>query len=230
MMEAMLNKFRFENIMEYCFHRLVLSSKTEVNLFQPILALLMLLFLSPLFLLISILIFIQDGDLPFYTQSRVGKEGKIFSVIKFRSMKTNAEESTGPVLSCVGDTRVTFLGRILRSLHLDELPQLINVLKGDMNFIGPRPERPCFTKRFEIEIPKYSKRYRVRPGITGLSQVMLPYDAIAKEKIDFDLFYIKYRESIILNFVICLLTLLKMIQIPFFSHSMNRFIKEAANG
>jgi lipopolysaccharide/colanic/teichoic acid biosynthesis glycosyltransferase len=190
----------------------------------------MLVILSPLFLLISGLIFLEDGASPFYYQTRVGKGNKLFSVLKFRSMKVNAESATGPTLSYIGDDRVTKIGRFLRALHLDELPQLVNVLKGDMDFIGPRPERPCFVNKYCEEIPSYAERSMVRPGITGLAQVMLPYGASAREKLDFDRFYIKYHNSIVLKVMVLFLTMLKMMQMPFFSEKMNKFINEAANG
>lgn len=230
MMEAMSYKIRLEILLEYVFQRLILCRQTERNLFQPLLSLLMLVILSPLFLLISGLIFLEDGASPFYYQTRVGKGNKLFSVLKFRSMKVNAESATGPTLSYIGDDRVTKIGRFLRALHLDELPQLVNVLKGDMDFIGPRPERPCFVNKYCEEIPSYAERSMVRPGITGLAQVMLPYGASAREKLDFDRFYIKYHNSIVLKMMVLFLTMLKMMQMPFFSEKMNKFINEAANG
>ena len=230
MMEAMSYKIRLEILLEYVFQRLIFCRQTERNLFQPLLSLLMLVILSPLFLLISGLIFLEDGASPFYYQTRVGKDNKLFSVLKFRSMKVNAESATGPTLSYIGDDRVTKIGRFLRALHLDELPQLVNVLKGDMDFIGPRPERPCFVNKYCEEIPSYAERSMVRPGITGLAQVMLPYGASAREKLDFDRFYIKYHNSIVLKMMVLFLTMLKMMQMPFFSEKMNKFINEAANG
>lgn len=230
MMKAMSYKNRLEILLEYVFRRLILCQRSEQNIFQPMLSLVMLLVLSPLFLILSALIYLEDGSFPFYQQVRVGQDRKLFSVIKFRSMKVNAEDTTGPMLSFAGDTRVTRIGKFIRALHLDELPQLLNVLRGDMNFIGPRPERPFFVNKYCSEISSYTERLKVKPGITGLAQVMLPYGASARDKLDFDRFYIKYRKSFSLKIMVLFLTLLKMIQMPFFSEKMNKFINEAANG
>lgn len=126
-------------------------------------------------------------------------------------MVLNAEEKTGPMFSCKDDGRVTGLGKFLRASHLDELPQLLNVLAGEMSFVGPRPERPEFVEIFEKENSEYNRRSRVKPGITGLAQICLPYDAKAHEKLEYDLFYIENQESVLFHLMITYYTTLKML-------------------
>lgn len=147
----------------------------------------------------------------FYKQKRVGKNGKLFYVYKFRSMVQDAEEKTGHTLSWEGDLRVTNLGSFLRRSHLDELPQLLNVVKGDMYFVGPRPERSEFTSVYDLTIEGYTNRNNVKPGITGLAQIVCPYDATAEQKLKFDLMCIALRHSFILNGLIVYHTILKMV-------------------
>jgi lipopolysaccharide/colanic/teichoic acid biosynthesis glycosyltransferase len=145
----------------------------------------------------------------FYHQRRVGQHGRIFVVHKFRSMRTDAEAGTGPVwASKEGDPRVTAIGRFLRRSRVDELPQLWNVLKGDMSLVGPRPERPEFVQELTKQIPFYGQRHVVRPGLTGWAQVKYTYGAStedALEKLQYDLFYIKHL-SIPLDLFVMLLT------------------------
>jgi exopolysaccharide biosynthesis polyprenyl glycosylphosphotransferase len=129
-----------------------------------------------------------------YSQSRVGKDGKPFTIHKFRSMRVDAEAQTGAVWATAGDPRVTKVGRFLRRTRLDELPQLWHVLTGDMSFVGPRPERPEFVANLTTQIPFYGQRHTVRPGLTGWAQIRHGYGASmadAQEKLQFDLFYIK---------------------------------------
>jgi len=119
---------------------------------------------------------------------------KVFSILKFRSMIQDAEKKSGPVWSSKDDPRITRVGKIIRKLRLDEIPQVINVLKGEMSFVGPRPERPYFVEKLSEEIPLYKRRLRVRPGITGWAQVKHKYDETiedVKAKLRYDLFYIE---------------------------------------
>lgn len=148
----------------------------------------------PLFIIIAIAIKLETPGPIFFTQRRLGKNKKPFSIIKFRTMVHNAEKKTGPVWARKNDPRITKVGRLLRQAHLDELPQLFNVLKGDMSLVGPRPEREEFVKHLEKIIPGYEKRFRVKPGITGLAQIRYKYDETIKDvkrKLRFDLIYIK---------------------------------------
>ncbi|WP_182864786.1 sugar transferase [Rhodopirellula sp. JC639] len=148
----------------------------------------------PIMALVAFAILVCDGRPIFYRQVRVGKNGKNFRIWKFRTMRTGAEKQTGPVWSSPHDSRVTRLGRWLRCCHLDELPQFINVLAGDMSLVGPRPERPEFVSTLAEEVPGYLQRTRVRPGITGLAQLKLGYDESIvgiPDKVACDLHYIR---------------------------------------
>jgi len=165
----------------------------------------LLLFL-PLTLSIMVLIRIESKGAVLFKQERVGKDGRVFSLYKFRSMAKDAEKYTGPVMAETGDRRITKLGRILRRTRLDEIPQLINVLKGDMSLVGPRPERPFFVERFKREIPGYVQRLQVRPGVTGLAQVHSRYDISARSKLRYDLLYVR-KHSLFLDLEIILRTI-----------------------
>ncbi len=148
----------------------------------------------PVTLITAIAIKLDSEGPIFFTQERMGMNGKIFKMIKFRSMKKDAEKLTGPVWSQKNDPRVTTVGRIIRKLRIDEIPQFINVLKGDMSVVGPRPERPYFVEKLSQEIPYYKRRLKVRPGITGWAQVKHKYDESiedVKVKLRYDLFYIE---------------------------------------
>jgi sugar transferase (PEP-CTERM system associated) len=149
--------------------------------------------LSPLILIISILIKIESRGPIFYRQERVGENGKVFRLIKFRSMVENAE-GNGPVWAEADDKRITRVGHWIRKWRLDEIPQMFNVLKGDMSFVGPRPERPYFVETLRREIPYYDQRFSAKPGITGWAQIKYQYGASkedALEKLKYDLYYIK---------------------------------------
>ena len=147
----------------------------------------------PFILVISLLIKIDSRGPVFYKQERVGESGKIFKLLKFRSMVENAE-ANGPVWAEQDDKRITRVGRRIRKWRLDEIPQMFNVLKGDMSFVGPRPERSFFVEKLRKEIPFYDQRFSVKPGVTGWAQIKYPYGASkedALEKLKYDLYYIK---------------------------------------
>jgi len=149
--------------------------------------------LFPLILIVSILIKIDSRGPVFYKQERVGENGKVFKLLKFRSMVQNAEVN-GPVWAIEDDARITRIGCWIRKWRLDEIPQMLNVLKGDMSFVGPRPERPFFVEQLKKEIPYYNQRFSVKPGITGWAQIKYRYGASkedALEKLKYDLYYIK---------------------------------------
>jgi len=171
-------------------------------------ALALLLVASPAMALVALLVRVESRGPVIFRQARTGLGGTEFEVLKFRSMAQDAEQD-GPQWAQHADSRVTRVGRIIRLLHIDELPQLINVLKGEMSFIGPRPERPVFNETLEKEIPLYNLRHLVRPGITGWAQVMYPYGASvedAREKLQYDLYYIK-NYSVLLDIGIVFKTL-----------------------
>lgn len=148
----------------------------------------------PFFLVIPLLIRLDSLGSIFYRQERVGENGRIFRLLKFRSMKVDAEADLGPVWAQDDDPRITRVGRFIRETRIDELPQLLNVLKGEMSFVGPRPERPWFIEQLEKEIPYYSLRFTVKPGITGWAQIKYRYGSSvqdALEKLQYELYYIK---------------------------------------
>ena len=155
-----------------------------------IFSLILLIILFPLIVIISLAIKITSKGPVFYLQQRIGRDTKHFKIIKFRSMIHDAEKVTGEIFACKNDPRITALGNFMRKTRIDEIPQLINILKGDMSFIGPRPERPTFVKQFEKEIPAYSERTRIRPGITGLAQIHGDYNSSADTKLKYDLAYL----------------------------------------
>lgn len=131
-----------------------------------------------------------SGGTAFYVQERVTRGGKIFKIYKFRTMIENAEATSGPVLALDVDSRITKLGHFMRATRLDEIPQIFNVLKGDMSIVGPRPERPFFVEQFCQEIPEYNLRHRVKAGLTGLAQIQGKYNTTVKDKLKYDLLYI----------------------------------------
>lgn len=150
--------------------------------------------LLPVIVAVAVAVKLDSQGPVFFKQERVGQNGEIFTVYKFRSMREDAEEETGPVWAAGDDSRVTRVGRFIRKTRLDELPQLFNVFRGHMSFVGPRPERPFFVEQLSKEIPYYVKRHAVKPGITGWAQVRYSYGASvedAKEKLQYDLYYVK---------------------------------------
>ena len=166
-------------------------------------SILILIISMPATILISVLIKISSSGPVFYTQQRVGKDGKLFMLYKFRTMIEDAEKEVGPVLASRDDPRVTKVGKFLRATRLDELPQLINVLKGDMSLVGPRPERPHFVKKHKA---LHEFRLAVKPGLTGLAQIRSFYDLKPQHKIKYDYLYIQKR-SLLLNLYILIRTI-----------------------
>ena len=163
---------------------------------------------SPFMVITAILIVMEDGRPIFYRQKRVGKNNTVFNVRKFRSMRTDAEKGGKAVWAKKDDDRVTRVGKVIRKLRIDELPQLINVLAGSMSVVGPRPERPEFVEQLSEQIPYYLERHRVKPGITGWAQLCYPYGSSEKdafEKLQYDLYYVKNR-SLLFDFMILLQT------------------------
>ncbi len=210
----------------------------NVTLLEKCAALFGLIVLAPVLILIALAIKISSpGGTVFYQQERVGLDrrqtgeldgglessgdrrrmrgyGKVFWVYKFRTMIPDAEKKTGPVWALDRDPRVTGIGRVLRKLRLDELPQLFNVIRGEMRLIGPRPERPHFVEKLVTDIPEYPERQKIPPGITGLAQVEREYDATVddvRKKVKYDIFYVKNRSSI-MNLKILLKTVVVAIR------------------
>ena len=174
------------------------------SVFDIALGLLLLLFTFPIMLITAVAILIDDGGPIFYRQTRVGMSGRPFDILKFRSMTTDAEKNSQAVWAQVGDKRITRVGRVMRRLRIDELPQIFNVLRGEMSVVGPRPERPAFVDELLTLIPYYSVRHSVKPGITGWAQVRYPYAASVKDaahKLEYDLYYVKNR-SLFLDMLI----------------------------
>jgi sugar transferase (PEP-CTERM system associated) len=168
----------------------------------------LLLLTLPVMLLAAICIYLESGLPVLYRQERVGQGGRVFTMHKLRSMKNGAESHGTPRWAGVDDARATRVGRIIRKLRIDELPQLVNVLKGEMSFVGPRPERPFFVDKLVKQIPYYSLRHSVKPGITGWAQVRYRYGASlddAVEKLQYDLYYVK-NHSLFLDLVILIST------------------------
>ena len=163
------------------------------------LALVMAVAALPLMVMTALLVLIDDGAPVFYRQERVGENGRTFTLAKFRSMRKDAEKGGRPVWAKDGDDRITRIGRFLRKTRLDELPQLWNVIRGDMSFVGPRPERPFFVEQLSAAIPFYQQRHAVKPGLTGWAQVKYRYGSSledAMEKLRYDLYYIKHLSVI----------------------------------
>ncbi|GJL91502.1 sugar transferase [Hyphococcus sp.] len=182
------------------------SARTK-RLLDITLSLGVLLFCFPILLLTAIVIKLSSDGSVFYRQRRVGLGGAEFDLLKFRSMVSNAEQN-GPQYASVNDSRITPVGRIIRKFRIDEIPQTINVLRGEMSFVGPRPERPEFVRDLETEIPLYQCRHLVKPGITGWAQVKYEYAASiegARNKLRYDLYYIRHF-SPVLDLVIVLMT------------------------
>ena len=196
--------------------RLNLARRGVKRVVDVIVSSLFLVLSLPLMLIVAALIKLESRGPIFFTQDRVGLDGKIFKVFKLRSMRVDAERDGVPRWATQDDDRTTRVGRFIRKVRIDEFPQVINVLQGDMSFIGPRPERPFFVDQIRKEIPFYDLRQRVRPGITGWAQVNYPYGASiedAKKKLAYDLYYVK-NNDLLLDFAI----LVQTVRVIFFAH------------
>ncbi|WP_419877316.1 sugar transferase [Brevibacillus centrosporus] len=171
----------------------------------------LILLLVPVMLLLYVLIKLTSPGPAIFKQERLGEGGRSYLIYKFRSMVVDAEKSTGPVLAAAKDPRITPIGRFMRSTRLDEIPQLFNVLKGEMSLVGPRPERPFFIQQFQESIPDYAYRLSVKPGITGLAQILANYSTKVEDKLRFDILYVK-TYSFVLDIKILLQTIRVVLQ------------------
>ena len=185
---------------------LTLEQRILKRTLDIVIAVTALILLSPVMLITAAIIKLESPGPIIYSQVRVGRYGKEFKVHKFRSMKQDAEAQTGPVLAKEGDSRITKAGRFIRATRIDELPQLFNVLKGEMSIVGPRPERPFFVEQFIKEKPEYAYRHNVKPGITGLTQIAGKYNTTAYDKLVYDLIYIQ-NVSVMYDLTLMLQTL-----------------------
>ncbi|MDH3972735.1 MAG: TIGR03013 family PEP-CTERM/XrtA system glycosyltransferase [Deltaproteobacteria bacterium] len=185
------------------------SRKILKRILDIFLSALLLIPAAPLLLITPLLIKLESKGPAIFKQKRVGENGREFDIYKFRSMRTDAEDSTGPVWAREKDNRITKIGAFIRKVRIDELPQIFNVIKGDMSFVGPRPERQFFVDQLKREIPYFEMRTVVKPGLTGWTQVKYPYGATiddAREKLQYDIYYIK-NMSPVLDFIIFFMTI-----------------------
>lgn len=219
--EKVFKKLPLAELEEVWFLENIAKTHTVYEFFKkPIeifLAIALGLILLPLFILISILIVISSKGPVIYTQTRSGKGERDFKIFKFRTMRTDAEKNGPQWAAGDKDARVTLIGKILRRTHLDELPQLFNIIIGDLSFVGPRPERPEFVSALKKDVPYFELRLLVRPGITGWAQINYKYGASVEdsyEKLQYDMYYLKNR-SLALDFLI----LLRTVKYLFASHS-----------
>ncbi len=218
--EIMLSGSRLEQIGEMPVFEIIPPHKSIGFFFKRItdifLSAVGLLLSLPLTLPVAVAVKLESRGPLFFTQERVSRQGEKFEVYKFRTMVNNAEKNTGPVLAQKNDSRVTKIGKFLRKTRIDEIPQLLNVIKGDMSIVGPRPERPHFVGQFEKELPHYKYRHFIKTGITGLAQVYGFYDTDAEDKLRMDLLYANKR-----SFIFDLKILLETLKVIFMGHKAN---------
>jgi len=211
---SLLEKVDNSPFLKVIFHPLSSWDRFMKRLIDITISVVSLIILTPIMMILGIFIKIDTPGPVFHKQERVGLRGKKFTLVKFRSMVSDAEKHTGPVWAEKNDKRITRIGRVIRPYRLDELPQIINVLKGEMSFVGPRPERPAFVEHLKKSIPFYRLRLTVHPGITGWAQVKHTYDQSVddvRKKLKFDLEYIN-NMSLRLDLKIFLKTVLTMIK------------------
>ncbi|WP_459904729.1 sugar transferase [Enterococcus thailandicus] len=223
MINPNIMNFEDESIIESSGFRIPPEDELFKRLFDILVSLVLLILASPFMLLTAILVKVTSPGPVIYKQVRITKNQKEFSIYKFRSMSATAESKSGPVLAKSNDARVTPVGKFIRAVRFDELPQIFNVLKGDMSIVGPRPERPFFVDQFNEENPYYYLRHNVRAGITGYAQVYGKYVSDYNSKLRFDLLYIK-KYSLLLDLKI----LLQTIKILFDKMSSQGVDEEAA--
>lgn len=199
---------QFEDMPAFMVDRLGLTTEQKFfkRLFDIVLSFLGIIITAPLMIFVAILIRATSKGPVIYKQTRITVGNREFQMLKFRTMYDHAEDSTGPVLSNDDDPRITKVGKVLRNFRLDELPQLFNVLRGDMSFVGPRPERPFFVEQYSRDIPEYTHRYLVKAGMTGYAQIYGKYDTSAVDKLKYDLLYIR-DYSLMLDIKLILQTL-----------------------
>lgn len=189
------------------------EQKVLKRLFDIVFSLVTLILVSPFMIFAALAIKLHDGGPVLYKQKRLTIDGKVFDVLKFRSMVVDAEKLSGPVLASDDDPRITPIGRFLRKVRLDELPQLLNILKGDMSVVGPRPERPELSEEYRKEMPEFEFRLKVKAGLTGYAQVTGVYDTVPYDKLKMDLMYIE-NYSFRMDLQIILMTIKTMLFPP----------------
>ena len=189
------------------------EQRTLKRLFDIVFSLFAILFFSPIMIFSAIAIKLHDGGPILFKQKRLTIDGKVFNVLKFRSMVVDAEKLSGPVLASEDDPRITPIGKFLRKFRLDELPQLLNILKGDMSVVGPRPERPELSEEYKKEMPEFEFRLKVKAGLTGYAQVIGVYDTVPYDKLKMDLMYIE-NYSFRMDLQIILMTIKTMLFPP----------------
>ena len=208
--DILINSGKFNNLNDVMLLDMKVKMDIETRLVKRavdiIVSAVALLIFLPLILIIYVAVKISDGGSVLYKQKRVTRDNKVFTLYKFRTMIEDAEKDTGAVLAGINDNRVTKLGKFLRASRMDEIPQLINVLKGEMSFVGPRPERPELIRDTIAEIPEFEYRTLVKAGLTGLAQTLGRYDTEFKDKVRFDLFYVN-NFSLILDLKIIFYTM-----------------------
>ena len=221
MTSSKLEEFDDMPVLKISSFNISFGKRVVKRLFDIIISSICIIILSPIMLVVAIMIKSHDKGPILYKQKRVTNENREFELYKFRTMIVDAEKMTGPVLATDKDPRITPVGRVLRSTRLDELPQLFNVLKGDMSIVGPRPERDYFIKEFTKEMPEFRYRTAVKAGITGLAQVLGKYTTTPEDKLKYDLMYIK-NYSLLLDFKI----LIQTVKVIFIKESSQGVVKD----